>query len=56
MVGAAGVRVALGEEQGPAVGWRVLGQDLDLRAAARVEGEVVQAGSEPVVFGGCQRG
>ena len=55
MIGAAGVGMAVGEQQRPAVRRRVGGDGVDGLAAARVEGEMVQAGAQPVVFGAGER-
>jgi len=56
VVGAAGVGVGFGEQEGPAVGEGFGGQGVDLVGSAGVEGEVVQAGAPAVVVGGGEGG
>jgi hypothetical protein len=56
VVGAAGVGVAVGEQQGPAVLGGFGGELVDLLAGAGVEGQVVQAGAEAVVTGAVMAG
>src|SRR5699024_5698949 len=51
-VGAAGVRVLLGEELVPAVGRRALDELIEPFGSPGVEGEVVQAGAGALVLGG----
>jgi hypothetical protein len=54
--GAAGVRVAVGEHQFPAVLGRRGDQAVEVGAVGEVEREVVQAGPEPVVLRAGARG
>ncbi len=50
MVGAAGVGMGVGEQDGPAVGVGFGGQGADVVGRACVEGQVVQAGAQAVML------
>jgi hypothetical protein len=56
VIGPAGVRVPVGEQQRPAVGRACGSEGVDGIARASVECEVVQPGPQPVMVIGGQRG